>query len=114
MKIISNAAGKSTIVKLPIDSAGTTMPAGTLLTMGVTANANMGAFILSGAAALDAVGILLNEFTNAADAGLDTGLIQVSPNVTLSGGDIVGLAVTAAPKFPGYAKDLSFTIAVQR
>jgi hypothetical protein len=54
------------------------------------------------------------EFENAADAGLDTGLIQVSPNVTLSGGDIVGLSVTAAPDLPGYAKDLSFVIAVQR
>jgi hypothetical protein len=54
------------------------------------------------------------EFENAADASLDTGLIQVSPNVTLSGGDIVGLSVTAAPDLPGYAKDLSFTIAVKR
>jgi len=53
------------------------------------------------------------EFLNAADAGLDTGLIQVDPAVTVSGGNIIALAVTAAPALPGYAKDLSFTIAVQ-
>ncbi len=53
------------------------------------------------------------EFTNAQDAGLDTGLIQVDPAVVISGGNILGLNITAAPQVPGYAKDLTFVIAVQ-
>jgi hypothetical protein len=54
-----------------------------------------------------------DEFDNAADAALDTGLIQVNPAVVLAAGGIVSLSITAAPKLPGYVKDLSFTIAVQ-
>lgn len=54
------------------------------------------------------------EFTNAQDAGLDTGLIQVDPAVVVSGGNILGLSITAAPRLPGYAKDLTFVIAVEQ
>lgn len=53
------------------------------------------------------------EFMNAADAGLDTGLVQVDPSVTLSAGNIVGLSITVAPELPGYVGSLEFVIAVK-
>ncbi len=53
------------------------------------------------------------EFINAADAGLDTGLVQVDPSVTLSGGNIVGMTITVAPEFPGYVGSLDFIIAAK-
>lgn len=94
MKILSQASSKSRLVRLPIDSGGTTMPAGTLLTMGVTAASNMGALILSGAAGADAFGILLNEFTNAADVDstIEDGLIRSLADVEmLAPGDLVAI-----------------------
>lgn len=54
------------------------------------------------------------EFLNAQDAGLDTGLVQISPSVVVSGGSILGLSVTVAPELAGYAKDLTITIAVSK
>ncbi len=95
MKIISNASGKSTIVKVAIDSNGTTLKSGALLTMGVTAASNMGAFIVSGAAAADAVGILLGpDFTNAVDADstIEDGLIRTLREIELlHPGDMVAV-----------------------
>lgn len=94
MKILHSQSSKSRIVRLPIDSGGTTMPAGTLLTMGVTAASNMGALILSGAAGADAFGILLNEFTNAAnvDSTIEDGLVRTLADVEmLAPGDLVAI-----------------------
>ena len=81
MKILHSASSKARIVKMPIDSAGTTMPAGTLLTMGVTANANMGALILSGAAGADAFGILAERLVGR--AGLAAGEMYRAVHVAL-------------------------------
>jgi hypothetical protein len=95
MKIVSNASGKSTIIKMPIDSNGTTLVAGALLTMGVTAASNMGALIVSGAAAADAVGILLGpDFpaTGEADSTIETGVTRTLREVELlHPGDIVAV-----------------------
>lgn len=95
MKIVSNASGKSTIVKFPIDSNGTTLVSGALLTMGVTAGSNMGALIVSGAAAADAVGILLGpDFpaTGEADSTIETGVTRTQREVELlHPGDIVAV-----------------------
>lgn len=94
MKIVHNAAGKSTIIKMPIDSNGTTMPAGSLVTIGITAGSNMGAAIVSGAAAADALGILLNEWTNAADVDstIEDGLIRNQGEIDLlHPGDLVAV-----------------------
>ncbi len=54
------------------------------------------------------------EFLNAQDAGLDTGLIQIDPAITLSGGDLIGFTITSAPKLKGYAKDITVVIAVEQ
>jgi|CXWL01.1.fsa_nt_gi hypothetical protein len=101
MKIVSNASGKSTIVKFPIDSNGTTLVSGALLTMGVTAASNMGALIVSGAAAADAVGILLGpDFPAAAngaiaaeaDSTIEDGAVRTLREVELlHPGDIVAV-----------------------
>lgn len=94
MKIISNASGKSTIVKLPIDSNGTDIVKGALLTMGVTAASNMGAFIISGAAALDAVGIILQQHRVSVetDSTIEDGAIRSLAEVELvHPGDIVAI-----------------------
>lgn len=53
------------------------------------------------------------EIDNAADAALDTGLVQVSPPVTVSGGNLLGVSVTLAPKIGGYVRSVTITIAVQ-
>lgn len=95
MKIISNAAGKSTLIKVAIDSNGTTLKSGALLTMGVTAASNMGAFIISGAAAADAVGILLGpDFSNAVDGDstIETGVTRTLREIELvHPGDLVAV-----------------------
>jgi hypothetical protein len=101
MKIIHSASGKSTIVKFPIDSNGTTLVSGALLTMGVTAGSNMGALIVSGAAAADAVAILLGpDFPQAAngavpaeaDSTIETGVTRTLREVELlHPGDIVAV-----------------------
>lgn len=101
MKIIHSASSKSTIVKFPIDSNGTTLVAGALLTMGVTAGSNMGALIISGAAAADAVGVLLGlDFPQAAngplaaeaDSTIETGVTRTLREVELlHPGDLVAV-----------------------
>lgn len=94
MQIIHNASGKSTIVKMPLDGAGSDIVAGALLTMGVTAGTNMGALIISGAAAADAVGILLalHDFSVVADSTIEDGLVRVMGEVELlHPGDLVAV-----------------------
>ena len=101
MKILHSHAAKSTIIRVPIDSAGTTLKSGALLTMGVTAASNMGAFIVSGAAAADAVAILLGpDFPAAAngsvaaevDSTIEDGLLRTTREVELlHPGDLVAI-----------------------
>ena len=94
MKIVHSAAGKSRIVKVALDGAGSDIVAGALLTMGVTASTNMGAFIISGAAAADAFGILLalHDFSVVGDSTIEDGLVRVLGEVEmLAPGDLVAV-----------------------
>lgn len=94
MKILHPASSKSRIVRMPIDSAGTDLVAGALLTMGVTAASNMGALIISGAAGADAFGILLNQFRNSVevDSIIETGAVRSLADVEmLAPGDLVAV-----------------------
>jgi hypothetical protein len=54
------------------------------------------------------------DIQNADAAGLDTGLVQVNPVITLSGGNLVKVAVTLAPLVFGYLLSLDLTLAVQQ
>ncbi len=94
MKILSPASSKSRIVKVAIDSNGTDLVKGALLTQGVTAGSNMGAFIISGAAAADAFGILLQQHRNSVevDSIIETGATRSLAEVEmLAPGDLVAI-----------------------
>jgi hypothetical protein len=53
------------------------------------------------------------DIQNADAAGLDTGLVQVNPVITVTGGNLVKVAVTLAPLVFGYLLSLDITLAVQ-
>lgn len=53
-----------------------------------------------------------NEIDNAEDAALDSGLVQVDPAVTVSGGNLLGVNITLAPKVGGFVLTLNLTLAV--
>lgn len=94
MKILHPASSKSRIVKVALDGAGSDIVAGALLTQGVTAASDMGAFIISGATAADAFGILLNlhDFSEVGDSTIEDGLLRVMGEVEmLMPGDLVGI-----------------------
>lgn len=95
MHIISAGSSKARIIKVAIDGNGTDINAGALLTMGVTAASNMGAFIISGAAGADAVGILLNKHdqpTVNPDSTIEDGLVRTMEEVEmLMPGDLVAI-----------------------
>jgi len=54
-----------------------------------------------------------NEIDNASDASLDTGLVQVSPNITLGTGGRITVDVTLAPIVGGKVVTVNITLAVQ-
>lgn len=54
-----------------------------------------------------------SDIQNTADAGLDTGLVQVNPRVTVTGGNLLGVSETLAPLVQGYLLSLAITLAVQ-
>lgn len=54
-----------------------------------------------------------SEIDNAADAAIDSGLVQVDPAVTVSGGNLLGISITLAPRVGGFVLSLSFTLAIQ-
>lgn len=54
------------------------------------------------------------DIQNADAAGLDTGLVQVNPIITVTGGNLVKVAVTLAPLVFGYLLSLDLTLAVQQ
>ena len=94
MKILHPASSKSRIVKVPLDGNGSDLVKGALVTMGVTAGSNMGAFIISGAAAADAFGILLgiHDFSVVGDTTIETGATRVLGEVEmLAPGDLVAV-----------------------
>jgi hypothetical protein len=49
---------------------------------------------------------------NAGDAAIDTGLVQVNPGVTVSGGNLLAVSGTIHPKVFGYVKDLTWNLDV--
>jgi hypothetical protein len=55
-----------------------------------------------------------DDIQNAEDGGLDTGLVQVNPVITLTGGNLVKVAVTLAPLVFGYLLSLDLILAVQQ
>jgi len=55
-----------------------------------------------------------SEISNATDAALDTGLVQVSPAIVVTGGNLLNVSVTIAPRIAGFLLTLSITLAVQQ
>jgi len=53
------------------------------------------------------------DIQNADDGDVDAGLVQVNPIITVSGGNLIGVDVTLAPRVLGYLLSLSITLAVQ-
>lgn len=53
------------------------------------------------------------EIDNAKDAAIDTGLVQISSSVTISGGNLVAVSGTLAPRIGGFVVSLNFTLAIQ-
>lgn len=51
---------------------------------------------------------------NANDAAVDTGLVQINPVVTVSGGNLLTVSVTIAPLVFGYLLNLNVVLAVQQ
>lgn len=54
-----------------------------------------------------------NDIQNASAAGLDTGLVQVDPVVSVSGGNLLTVNVTLAPLVFGYLLNLGIVLSVQ-
>lgn len=54
-----------------------------------------------------------NEISNADDAGLDTGLVQVKPAVAISGGNLITIDTVLAPRVGKYALSINVTLAIQ-
>lgn len=54
------------------------------------------------------------DIQNARDAGLDTGLVQVDPNVTVTGGNLLKVKTTLAPLVFGILLDLDIVLAIQQ
>ncbi len=54
-----------------------------------------------------------DDIQNADDGNLDTGLVQVNQDVTISGGNLVSVSVTLAPLVFGYLFTTAITVAVQ-
>jgi hypothetical protein len=54
------------------------------------------------------------EIDNANDAAVDTGLVQVSPSISISGGNLVRVSVTVSPSIGGFVLALDpITLAIQ-
>lgn len=68
---------------------------------------------LQGAIYAAVSGEFKDEIDNAGDAAIDTGLVQVAAGVTISGGNLLAIAVTLKPSVGGYVLTLNITIAIQ-
>lgn len=53
------------------------------------------------------------EIQNLLDGDNDTGLVQVNPAITITGGNLVNVACTLSPRIPGFLLTLAITLAVQ-
>lgn len=54
-----------------------------------------------------------DDISNANDAGLDNGLVQVAQSITVSGGNLLNVPITIAPRVFGYLLEIPITVAVQ-
>lgn len=99
MKILHSASSKARIVKVALDGAGSDIVKGALLTQGITDPDNQGIFIISGAAAADAFGILLqlHDFSEVGDSTPENGDNRILGEVEmLAPGDLVGIEYDTA------------------
>lgn len=55
-----------------------------------------------------------NDIENWADAAVDNGLVQVDPNVTVSGGNLLTFGVTVSPSMFGYTLSIPITLSIQQ
>lgn len=54
-----------------------------------------------------------SEIQNAEDGSNDSGLVQVSPSITISGGNLVAISVRLAPKVGGFVLSIDITLSIQ-
>jgi len=54
-----------------------------------------------------------DDIDNAAEAALDTGLVQIDPSVTVSSGNIIGATARLRPRFGGYVATLTVSLGTQ-
>lgn len=54
-----------------------------------------------------------SEIDNADDAAIDSGLVQVASAVTVTGGNLLGVSVTLAPRVGGFVLSIDFTLSIQ-
>jgi len=55
-----------------------------------------------------------DDIQNANDGAIDTGLVQINPVVTVTGGNLLSVSATLAPRVFGYLLNLSIVLAVQQ
>lgn len=53
------------------------------------------------------------EIQNIDDSAVDSGLVQVTPAITVSGGNLLGVSVTLAPVIGGFVQTLKISLAIQ-
>lgn len=58
--------------------------------------------------------VFKDDIQNTDDASLETGLVQVNPNITVSGGNLAAVSVTVSPLVFGYLLTLNVTLAIQQ
>ncbi|MEQ9324835.1 MAG: hypothetical protein RIF41_37055, partial [Polyangiaceae bacterium] len=54
-----------------------------------------------------------DEIDNASDAALDTGLVQIDPSVSVSGGNLIGATARLAPRVGGFLISLTVSLGTQ-
>jgi N-acetylmuramic acid 6-phosphate (MurNAc-6-P) etherase len=54
-----------------------------------------------------------DEIENAGDAALDSGLVQVAADITVSGGNLLGLSVRLAPRVAGFVLSIDMLLSIQ-
>lgn len=75
--------GPARIEKFPIDAASTAIVAGALMTIGITAETDKGCAIISGAAAADAMGVMVAAFAVADNSTPEDGLVNTRREIEL-------------------------------
>jgi hypothetical protein len=58
-------------------------------------------------------GEFANEIDNADDASVDSGLVQIDSAITVTGGNLLGITGTLAPRVAGFTLSIGLTLAIQ-